>query len=60
MQEGFPSLSRFEFDIVCGKTNGSTFEKIYFFHGILGVCLTWLDCITIFFGIIFGSNSGAN
>ena len=31
MHEGFPSSSRFEFDIVCGKTNGSTFEKIYSF-----------------------------
>ena len=46
----------FEFDIVCGKTNGFNFWKNIFINGILGVCLTWLDCITICFLIIFGSD----
>ena len=36
-----------------------------FMNGIVGVCLTWFDCITNFFWIfckwcIFGSNCGAN
>ena len=49
--------------LFAAKLRDSTVES--FVNGIVGVCLPWFDCITIFFcifckGIIFGSNCGAN